>query len=81
MTWRFLEADDDERTAFADWSATLDRAEDDACAPPNTWRSVHRAVLGDGRVYYVKRFRRTLWKNRLRNLRSQPRCQSAKSAY
>ncbi len=75
MTWRFLEADDDERAAFADWEATLQRAAQDACAPPNTHRSVHRAVLGDGRVYYVKRFERTLWKNRLRNLRSQPRCQ------
>jgi len=69
--WTYLEASADERLAFPDaerlWSQDMQPA-----APENRHRRVFQ-LEGPGGTYYLKEFRHTLWKNRWRNLRTEPR--------
>lgn len=71
--WRFVDADDREREAFPTLAAVLARAEPEPVAPPNRLREVRRARGPDGRVYFLKLFRRVQTKNLLRNLTTLPR--------
>lgn len=70
-TWRLLEADARERAWFADLDA-VQRLPAEPAAPPHRWRRVLRLRVED-RTYYLKRFARTQFKNRLRGLLTRPR--------
>lgn len=70
--WELLDADPEEAGEFADLAATRARITGPA-APPNRFRRVHVVRHGE-RVYYLKEFERTQWKNRLRARLTAPRC-------
>ncbi|MBX3463324.1 MAG: methyltransferase domain-containing protein [Planctomycetes bacterium] len=69
--WQLWSEDADERRAFADLATTL-RLPATPVGPPNRWRQVARIDLG-GRAYFLKRFARTQWKNRLAFATTAPR--------
>lgn len=71
-TWTLLDATDGERATFADLDAVL-AVDGEPAAPPNRFREVRR-FAADGVTYYLKVFRKTQRKNRLRNRCTQPRC-------
>lgn len=61
--WQLWTDDDGERRAFADLAA-VQRLPAEPAGPPNRLRQVLRFSV-DGRTYYLKRFDRTQWRNRL----------------
>ena len=72
MIWEFLSADATEQRLFATLDHTLSAVSGPA-APANRFRQVHRIEV-DGRIYFLKEFKHTQWKNRCRSRLTQPRC-------
>lgn len=71
--WELLDADLDEAALFPDLQTTRTRITGPAAAP-NRFRQVH-VVRHRERVYYLKEFRHTQWKNRWRCRLTAPHCQ------
>lgn len=69
--WRWLSAEAAEQALLVDVDTTL-RLPQQPAAPPNRLRRVLRLDAG-GRPLYLKVYRRTQWKNRLRQRLSAPR--------
>jgi ubiquinone/menaquinone biosynthesis C-methylase UbiE len=71
--WEFWNATADEVEQFVDL-ATTQRLIAGPAAEPNRFRQVH-IVRHEDRVYYLKEFRHTQWKNRWRCRLTAPHCQ------
>jgi SAM-dependent methyltransferase len=72
-SWRWLEAQAAERSAFPDLATAL-ALPATVAGPENRLRSVRAIAVPGLGTCYLKLFRRTQWKNRLRFLLTRPRC-------